>query len=96
MTEYEEFPECNCKVNKYFYEAFESVWYGIEAQVKSLKAWFPGFTIKVTGHSMGGALAQLAGMNLVYEGYNVSMINFGAPRVGDQMYAEFSNRMFPN
>jgi len=31
----------------------------------------PGYSLKVTGHSLGAALAHLTGMNLVKAGYNV-------------------------
>ena len=50
--------------------------------------------IKVTGHSLGAAVAQLTGMTLIKQGLNVHMINFGQPRVGDTNYANFSNSIF--
>jgi len=47
-------------------------------EVKSLHKKYPSYAIKTTGHSLGGALAQLAGMTLIHSGgYDVSMINFG-------------------
>jgi len=51
----------------------------------------PGYSLKVTGHSLGAALAHLTGMNLIKAGYNVQMINFGQPRLGDDTYAAFAN-----
>lgn len=37
----------------------------------------------VTGHSLGGALATLAGPDLAGAGYDVKVVTFGAPPVGD-------------
>jgi len=58
---------------------------------------YPFSKLKVTGHSLGGALAQLTAMSLIKDGYHVDqMINFGAPRVGDSTYATFSEQKMPN
>ena len=65
-------------------------------EVKRLKGLYPSYAIKTTGHSLGGALAQLTAMELVHSGYSVSMINFGQPRVGESNYAAFSNTKLPN
>jgi len=64
------------------------------SEVKSLHKKYPSYAIKTTGHSLGGALAQLAGMSLTHSGYDVSMINFGQPRIGDADYASFSGKHF--
>lgn len=46
-------------------------------------------TIVVTGHSLGAALATLAGIDLVTSGYkNVIVYNFASPRVGDHSFAQ--------
>ena len=44
--------------------------------------------IFITGHSYGGALAVLAGLDLQLEGYNVhSVYTYGQPRVGNGAFA---------
>jgi len=48
-----------------------------------LESIFPGRTIKVTGHSLGAAIAHLTALMLIKNGMNVHMINFGQPRIGD-------------
>lgn len=46
-------------------------------------------TLVVTGHSLGAALATLAGLDLVLAGYtNVIVYNFASPRVGDRSFTE--------
>ena len=47
----------------------------------------------VTGHSLGGALATLAALDIAqdYSSVEVTMYNFGSPRVGDWGFAEHYN-----
>jgi predicted lipase len=66
------------------------------SEVKRLMTLNPGYSLKVTGHSLGAALAHLTGMNLIKAGYSVQMINFGQPRLGDETYAAFANKKFAN
>jgi len=47
-----------------------------------------GDDIIVTGHSLGGALATLAALDLKSKKYNIHTVTFGAPRVGDFQFAE--------
>lgn len=59
-------------------------------------ALYPTYSVKTTGHSLGGALAQMTAMMLIHNGIPTTMINFGQPRVGDKAYAAYSNSVFPN
>ena len=47
----------------------------------------------VTGHSLGGAIATFAALDIAQEDDNISvtMYNFGSPRVGDLGFATFYN-----
>lgn len=71
------------------------MWDQVYPEVTRLQALFPTYQVKVTGHSLGAALAQLQGMRLTQVGIDVYMINFGQPRTGDIDYANFSNEKFP-
>jgi predicted lipase len=51
--------------------------------------------VVTTGHSLGGAMAHLTGMFLAVAGFNVSLQTFGAPRVGNAKFAEFSKKIIP-
>lgn len=46
----------------------------------------------VTGHSLGAALAQLTGMDLIKANIPCRVIDFGQPRTGTQSYSSFSNK----
>ncbi|MCX6582225.1 MAG: lipase family protein [Candidatus Aminicenantes bacterium] len=83
-------------VHKGFSSALDSVWPEIRTRIqpgKKQRLW-------VTGHSMGGALALLAGARFVneYKGSHGVMINglyvFGAPRVGDGDFADAFNNTY--
>lgn len=89
-TEYTSFPECKCEVHKGFYAAEQIVIPVIVAELNRLLAIFPNFSVKVTGHSLGAALAHLTAMDLMKLGY-ISTVhyNFGMPRVGDKLFADF-------
>ena len=77
-TAYTTYPECNCQVHKGFYEAALSVSSGIIAEVKRLHLKHPSYAIKVTGHSLGAALAQLTAMEIKKAGLTVAEVyNFG-------------------
>ncbi|MDQ1353337.1 MAG: hypothetical protein QG657_3643 [Acidobacteriota bacterium] len=83
-------------VHKGFNSLVESVWAEIKTHIppgEKLRIW-------LTGHSMGGALALLAGArfateyrkceNIMIQGLYV----FGAPRVGDQDFADAFNNTY--
>ncbi len=42
-------------------------------------------TVHVTGHSLGGAIAQIIGMWLHRKGHNVQVFSYGSPKVSDQV-----------
>ena len=96
-TPYTTFSACtSCEVHQGFYQATLSVYPDVLKEVQRLRGLYPTYSVKTTGHSLGGALAQLTAMELIHSGYAVSMINFGQPRVGESNYAAFSNSKFVN
>jgi triacylglycerol lipase len=72
-----------------FYKSLESLWPDAIGRLKSLRN--NNQPIWITGHSLGGALATLAGATLDDEmpEFEVAGIyTFGQPRVGDQIFAQ--------
>ncbi|PNH11480.1 Lipase [Tetrabaena socialis] len=63
------------------------------AAIAELLAAHPGSRLVAVGHSMGGALAQLAGLEakLLYNATHTSVFTFGCPRVGNLAYQELFN-----
>ncbi|KAG2423394.1 hypothetical protein HXX76_015359 [Chlamydomonas incerta] len=78
---------------------FYTLWTGSSLQttfaaaVAELVAAHPGSRLVGIGHSMGGALAQLAAIEfkLAYNGTHATVYTFGAPRVGNLAYQQLFN-----
>jgi hypothetical protein len=83
------YPECGCEVAQGFYNAEQSIVKTVVTEISKLKAQFPSYSVVMTGHSYGAAMAQLLSMDLLKEGIPSSVYNFGQPRTGDQKYANF-------
>lgn len=59
------FPACKgCLIHQGFYNAFQSVEGYMRSEVQKLLAQFRGAKIFVTGHSLGGALATVAALDI--------------------------------
>jgi len=72
-----------------FTDLYASIEGDVVASITAAKAQFPNATILLTGHSLGGALAILAGPDLEERtGYVPVLYNFGAPRVGDPTFSQ--------
>ncbi|KAI1842352.1 hypothetical protein JX266_011393 [Neoarthrinium moseri] len=55
---------------------------------------YPGYSLVVTGHSMGGALASLAAASLDGQGLPLIASTYGQPRTGNQAYANLIDSAF--
>ena len=83
------------KVHKGFRDALDSVWPEIRSHI--------GFTenrnVRLTGHSLGGALALLAGARFIDE-YSENLVKeiytFGQPRTGDKDFKQAVNQSYLN
>jgi len=91
LVPYNSFPECNCKIHYGFYNSALAVVSKTTNTVKILQKQYPDYSVVVTGHSYGAACGQILAMELVKNGINVKLYNYGQPRVGDANYATFVN-----
>lgn len=72
------------KIHSGFADTYEALYDDFKADLRKIPK---GATVKLTGHSLGGAMAQLAAADLHNEGYRVkSLTTFGAPSVGNKEY----------
>ncbi|TKR87393.1 hypothetical protein L596_011796 [Steinernema carpocapsae] len=79
-------------VSRYFLNGFDDIWHGgMKDDFLAARKQYPNYEVWVTGHSLGAALASLAGEFLVREGFvpdaQLKLITFGQPRVGDKAYS---------
>jgi len=76
------------RVHRGFYFAMSGMWKAVKKQIDDLVAAHPGLPVCFTGHSKGGALAQIAAMLFKKGGGGVTVYvcTFASARTGD---AEF-------
>ncbi|KAK7197888.1 lipase [Novymonas esmeraldas] len=86
-----------CEVHRGFFSTYLSVRPQVNMAVMRLIGLLPGYQVLVTGHSLGGAMAMLAAVDL-QEQFNkmwapqqpVVLYTFGAPRVGNPAFAKWA------
>lgn len=90
------------RVHTGFYAALDSVLPAVIRLVRMCTADGEGWTVLVTGHSLGGALATLCSWEIEAQRAlelpnvnKVSMYNFGSPRVGNTPFADSFDASIP-
>jgi hypothetical protein len=88
-----DYPKCSgCQVHKGFYNAEQGIISKMLSAVQSLKAKFPSYTVVVTGHSLGAALATLTTLDFMDAGVTpIRMAHYGCPRVGNTEFANWAS-----
>ncbi|KAM0255155.1 hypothetical protein ACHAQJ_006078 [Trichoderma viride] len=89
--------ECtNCTVHMGFLESWKSAREAVLPELKALRAKYPSHPIQLVGHSLGGAVACLAALELkVSLGWDdVTVTTFGEPRAGNPQFARFVDDVF--
>ncbi|EYC23663.1 hypothetical protein Y032_0015g2771 [Ancylostoma ceylanicum] len=85
-------------VNRYFKIGLNVLWPPIRQVLKDPK--YAEYKVVFTGHSLGGALATVAAARAAREGLRpgeeILVYTFGAPRVGDTIFAANFNKIIPN
>lgn len=86
-----------CRVHSGFQEQWNSVASSVITRLRGLLSQNPGYKITVTGHSLGGALATLAGITLekTFPG-SVTVYSLASPRVGNPAFVSFVEAAFPD
>jgi hypothetical protein len=54
----------------------------------------PDYEVTLVGHSLGGAVATLAGLEMRLKGWDPLVTTFGAPMVGNAPFAGFLDKVF--
>ncbi|ESK86031.1 feruloyl esterase a [Moniliophthora roreri MCA 2997] len=86
-----------CRVHSGFLAGWDSVVLEVNAilDVEFLEEKYTNYNIITTGHSLGGALSTLAAVSLQQrysdKGKEVRNYSYGAPRLGNRLFAEFVN-----
>jgi len=82
-----------CRVHSGFYESWTQTEAIIGDIVDGLVREYPDYKLTLVGHSLGGAVAALAGLDFGGRGYNPIVTTFGEPKVGNSALANFFNKV---
>lgn len=78
-----------CRVHDGFKDSWDEVSADAFDLVEAAYASYPGYTLVVTGHSLGAAVGTLAAVELRNLGYACDLYTYGSPRVGNLAFAKF-------
>ncbi|KAK9238604.1 Alpha/Beta hydrolase protein [Lipomyces kononenkoae] len=78
-----------CMVHRGFLTSYLETRVYTKPILEELKAKYPNYSLLVTGHSLGGAIAILAAADLITDGYTPEIVTYGQPRVGNQEFADW-------
>ncbi|KAK9452373.1 Alpha/Beta hydrolase protein [Limtongia smithiae] len=83
-------PRCaGCFVHRGFMRSYIETKIYIAPFIQNLTAQYPEYPLLVTGHSLGGAIAVLAGADLITQGYTPEILTYGQPRVGNRHFSDW-------
>lgn len=87
--------ECiNCKVHRGFYNFLKDNSGAIISLGIKLKKIYPDYQFLIIGHSLGAAFTTLSGIEFQLLGYDPLVVTYGGPKVGNQEFADFTDRLF--
>ncbi|KAK3995359.1 Alpha/Beta hydrolase protein [Cladorrhinum sp. PSN332] len=86
----------NCTVHMGFMESWRVAREVVLPALKAAREKHPGYPVRLVGHSLGGAVAALAAMELKVglEWEDVTVTTFGEPRIGNQGLADYLDEAF--
>ncbi|KAG5290224.1 extracellular lipase [Histoplasma ohiense] len=88
-------PRCiNCTVHAGFMESWKNARHLLLKPLKQTMAKYPDYQLVLVGHSLGGAVASLAGLEFQVRGWQPQVTTFGEPRVGNQGLVEYIDVVF--
>ena len=77
------------RLHKGFRDASVSVMSSIDNTfINNAKKYTIEHTVHITGHSLGGAIAQIIGMWLHKRGHNVQVFSYGSPKVSNEVLSD--------
>nr|POE51643.1 lipase a [Quercus suber] len=88
-------PKClNCTVHMGFQTSWRNTRDVIFSDLQKQLALYPHYRLHLIGHSLGGAVAALAGLDFQARGWDPTVTTFGEPRIGNENLAEYLDQRF--
>ncbi|QWT47025.1 lipase family protein [Azospira inquinata] len=82
-------PGIQGKVHQGFWNALDSLWPALEAEVRQQMEASPKASLVITGHSKGGAMADLAAARFAQAGVGSTVYTYAAAHPGNQEFAGY-------
>ncbi|CAG8037823.1 unnamed protein product [Penicillium salamii] len=79
----------DCKAHTGFWGYWKSAEHQVIERLQNATEAKPDYGIALAGHSLGGAVATLAGTALRQKGFKLDIWTFGSPQIANQELAEF-------
>lgn len=81
------------------HSGFQAAWNSVSASaisgVKSAKQSNAGYTLTITGHSLGGGIAAIAAASFAAAGNTVTVYTYGEPRNGNTAWTTYLQSLVP-
>ncbi|KAL6235150.1 hypothetical protein BDW75DRAFT_230549 [Aspergillus navahoensis] len=88
-------PNCtDCWVHLGFMNAWRSTRATILDTISAARDQYPDYTLTLVGHSLGGAVAALAGTEMQLRGWEPVVTTFGEPRIGNKGFVYYLDTVF--
>jgi len=88
-------PQCtNCTVHSGFHSTYLSLRPLLLKYLTTLRYKYPSYKLHLVGHSLGGAIAALAGLEYGSFGWDPTITTFGEPMVGNLEFREWLDEKF--
>lgn len=88
-------PKCdNCTVHTGFYSSWLNTRKVILPYVAEALEKYPNYKLVLVGHSLGGAVATLGGLDFKARGWDPHVTTFGEPRLGNEHLNKYINERF--
>lgn len=84
----------NCTVHAGFWTSWKNSRQTVLSAVTQAQLQYPDYEVTLIGHSLGGAVAALASLEMYSRGFNPRITTFGEPKVGNDNMADFINAIF--
>ncbi|KAL8817086.1 MAG: hypothetical protein Q9223_004013 [Gallowayella weberi] len=79
----------SCTAHNGFWDSWVEARPGVLAALKTAAASHPGNRVIVTGHSLGGGIADLAAAEIRKSGITADLYTYGAPRIAGKTLSDF-------
>lgn len=84
----------NCTVHAGFLRSWLNTRDQVVPEIRSALAQYPDYEVVLVGHSLGGAVAALAALELQGHGLHPHVTTFGEPRVGNRELMKYIDARF--